>query len=346
MTEPSIPPHSPHITPLQEVPAEIAPNTSSRIDGNAAAVDASAPKHHHLPRMHLHRKRSDKRRVVLPMPGSSTSGAPGNPVEETSKAGDEQTEAVPADEGQKSHVTFMRQVLDWVKDEKQRQRDRATKREAKKAERKSQRSPPQEQAHQVAEVGGVAIPERKLEAGEANYKNLAGTETKESGSPESTTSVVGASTDSLNRLEQIARAGLAASSSSVRLAGLPTGTHKMLSRKPSKKALHPRSRPSTSYSSDTDANAEGDVLVPGCEVVLGLPEKIGWDGFKEEVLKLAHTLRCKGWRRVALERYKELEISRISGALTNAVYMVSPPPVGEAAGEEPATAHTSTKKPA
>jgi choline kinase len=71
--------------------------------------------------------------------------------------------------------------------------------------------------------------------------------------------------------------------------------------------------------SDTEYASDGDALVPGCEEWLKIPEEIGMDGFKREVLKLTHTLRCKGWRRVDLERYKEVGISRISGALTNAV---------------------------
>jgi hypothetical protein len=71
--------------------------------------------------------------------------------------------------------------------------------------------------------------------------------------------------------------------------------------------------------SDTEYASDGDALVPGCEVWLKNPEEIGMDNFKREVLKLAHTLRCKGWRRVDLERFKEVGVSRISGALTNAV---------------------------
>jgi choline kinase len=71
--------------------------------------------------------------------------------------------------------------------------------------------------------------------------------------------------------------------------------------------------------SDTEYASDGDALVPGCEEWLKIPEEIGMDEFKREVLKLTHTLRCKGWRRVDLERYKEVGIERISGALTNAV---------------------------
>jgi choline kinase len=71
--------------------------------------------------------------------------------------------------------------------------------------------------------------------------------------------------------------------------------------------------------SDTEYASDGEALVPACEEWLKTSEEIGMDEFKLEVLKLAHTLRCKGWRRVDLRRSKEVGIERISGALTNAV---------------------------
>jgi len=74
--------------------------------------------------------------------------------------------------------------------------------------------------------------------------------------------------------------------------------------------------------SDTEYASDGEALVPTCEEWLKTSEEIGMDEFKLEVLKLAHTLRCKGWRRVDLGKSKEVGIERISGALTNAV---SPP---------------------
>ncbi|KAF8859336.1 kinase-like protein [Acephala macrosclerotiorum] len=104
-------------------------------------------------------------------------------------------------------------------------------------------------------------------------------------------------------------------------------------------------------SSDTEYQ-DGDVIVPSCDVVLdnsktmsytgGASESSGetvtlstskraekerkaWLNFKSEIVRLAHTLRLKGWRRVPLERGGEIEVERLSGALTNAVYVVSPP---------------------
>ena len=101
-------------------------------------------------------------------------------------------------------------------------------------------------------------------------------------------------------------------------------------------------------SSDTEYY-DGDAIVPSTDAVLDnsktmsysggtvdsdsevsstktkAKEKEGWIVFKNEVLRLAHTLRLKGWGRIPLEQGRDLEISRLSGALTNAVYVVSPP---------------------
>lgn len=103
----------------------------------------------------------------------------------------------------------------------------------------------------------------------------------------------------------------------------------------------------TGGSSDTEYQ-DGDALVPTAEVFLDNSKtlnyfggaadmepdlnnsskraaKEGWLTFKHEILRLAHTLRLKGWRRVPLERGGDIDVERLSGALTNAVYVVSPP---------------------
>jgi choline kinase len=105
----------------------------------------------------------------------------------------------------------------------------------------------------------------------------------------------------------------------------------------------------TNASSDTDY-ADGDPVVPSCEAVLDnsktmaysgggaeldeepgnatkniIKEKEAWAVFKFEIVRLAHTLRLKGWRKVPLERSNDIEVERLSGALTNAVYVVAPP---------------------
>ncbi|KAL8715514.1 MAG: hypothetical protein Q9220_000850 [cf. Caloplaca sp. 1 TL-2023] len=107
---------------------------------------------------------------------------------------------------------------------------------------------------------------------------------------------------------------------------------------------------STGVSSDTD-NQDNDIRVPSAEVVLdnsktlsytggaassqldladsmkkaSKKEKEAWLKFKDEIVRLAHTLRLKGWRRVPLDKGADIDVERLSGAMTNAVYVVSPP---------------------
>jgi choline kinase len=54
-------------------------------------------------------------------------------------------------------------------------------------------------------------------------------------------------------------------------------------------------------------------------------DKENWLVFKTEIVRLTHTLRLKGWRRVPMESCGDIEVTRLSGALTNAVYVVIPP---------------------
>lgn len=50
-----------------------------------------------------------------------------------------------------------------------------------------------------------------------------------------------------------------------------------------------------------------------------------WVAFKEDIVRLTHTLKIKGWRRVPMDRARDIDVVRLSGALTNAVYVVRPP---------------------
>lgn len=119
-----------------------------------------------------------------------------------------------------------------------------------------------------------------------------------------------------------------------------------LSRYSSTKHRHLRKQP---LSPDTEY-ADGDVVVPSAEVILdnsktlgyscgttgsqtnflnpnkrALRENEAWLRFKNETVRLAHTLKLKGWRQVPLDRGGDIEVERLSGALTNAVYVVKPP---------------------
>ncbi|KAK4042518.1 kinase-like domain-containing protein [Parachaetomium inaequale] len=102
-------------------------------------------------------------------------------------------------------------------------------------------------------------------------------------------------------------------------------------------------------SSDTEW-FDGDVVVPSCDGFLDNSktlaytggkagaddsasissrkeekERQNWVTFKNEIIRLAHTLRLKGWKRVPLDSGESISVERLSGALTNAVYVVSPP---------------------
>jgi len=100
-------------------------------------------------------------------------------------------------------------------------------------------------------------------------------------------------------------------------------------------------------SSDTEF-FDGDALVPSCDAFLDNSkatsyqggkaadddapssnkddkENQGWVTFKNDIIRIAHTLKLKGWRRVPLDSGNRISVQRLSGALTNAVYVVSPP---------------------
>ncbi|KAI2639324.1 kinase-like protein [Xylaria nigripes] len=119
-----------------------------------------------------------------------------------------------------------------------------------------------------------------------------------------------------------------------------------LSRKSQRRRAVAAHRPA---SSDTEFY-DGDVLVPSCDGILDnskalsylggnaadediapAPKKTDekdhhtWLVFKSEIIRLAHTLRLKGWRRVPLDSGDAISVERLSGALTNAVYVVTPP---------------------
>ena len=123
------------------------------------------------------------------------------------------------------------------------------------------------------------------------------------------------------------------------------GSYSIL-RRASKRMLR---KHSTIGSSDTE-NRDDFELVPSADVILDNSKTLSYSGgaaasesnlhdlgrrarkegeawlqFKTEIIRLAHTLRLKGWRRVPLDHGGQIEVTRLSGALTNAVYVVSPP---------------------
>ena len=99
--------------------------------------------------------------------------------------------------------------------------------------------------------------------------------------------------------------------------------------------------------SGSDSDYYDDCVVPSVDAVLDNSKTLGYGGgsavddddgdakntkenshwltFKSEIVRLTHTLRLKGWRRVPMDRSGEIQVTRLSGALTNAVYVVGPP---------------------
>ena len=118
-------------------------------------------------------------------------------------------------------------------------------------------------------------------------------------------------------------------------------------------------------SSDTECQ-DNELYVPSADVVLdhsktmgycgggaaselNLPElservrkdKEGWLQFKYEIVRLSHTLKLPRWRRVPLEQSGDIVVERLSGALTNAVYVVSPPSDMPLSTQDPRNSTTS-----
>lgn len=98
-------------------------------------------------------------------------------------------------------------------------------------------------------------------------------------------------------------------------------------------------------SSDTEFFGD-DILVPNVEAYLDNSKTMAFTGgapdldtndnskrkdyehwirFKQDIVRLTHTLKIKGWRRIPIERAQDIDVVRLSGALTNAVYVVRPP---------------------
>lgn len=150
---------------------------------------------------------------------------------------------------------------------------------------------------------------------------------------------------SLDRLQRILDDSMAA----LGISSVPHYSAKLGRRLSHRKKISSRStlQLSRAYSSDTDY-VDGDAIVPSCDAILDNTktlkysqtsadehssvsgkreekERQAWATFKNEIIRLAHTLRLKGWRRVALDSGDDIQVERLSGALTNAVYVVTPP---------------------
>lgn len=215
------------------------------------------------------------------------------------------------------------QVAEWIEHERKKKSNRKSRR-VHHGRRKS-KSPPTEEAA-VAEPVPIGVEPSELFSMRPRTYSI-----------DSQSSEV-----SLDRLQRIIDDGL----STLGLNAVPHYSSRASSRRSQKK----RSTPNLlrAASSDTEYH-DGDVLVPKCDAWLdntktmsysgggaadettstpgGREEKErkAWSTFKSDILRIAHTLRIKGWRRVPLDGGDSIDVERLSGALTNAVYVVSPP---------------------
>ncbi|KAF2148425.1 kinase-like protein [Myriangium duriaei CBS 260.36] len=229
--------------------------------------------------------------------------------------------------GHSEHHSWVSQIAQWIKDEKVKRDARRTRRAASKANPDPSHAEPAEVEHHSAHTRRGS----------------------------------GDSVD-LDALEQIIKEFPFSRRAQRKLSNLPI-------RRPSGRRLHHRTS-SLAASSDTEY-VDGDAMVPTAEVVLDntnalsykgggaqssddlslarsrTTDEDGWLKFKAETLRLTHTLRLKGWRRVPLEMSADISIERISGALTNAVYVVSPPhEIPEPEPTEPDAPPVPKRKPA
>lgn len=169
-----------------------------------------------------------------------------------------------------------------------------------------------------------------------NYESAA-----EDGPLETHGSNTSESTFSLDKLEKILL-----QYATTRPTSAHSSTHKHVVKRQSRRRLRGLRRGSVSESDVTDV--EGPP--PGVEAFLDNTKTLGytggaaveelaessasvkqakdaeaWAAFKSEIVRLVHTLQLKGWRKVPADLAGEIEVVRLSGALTNAVYVVAPP---------------------
>ncbi|KAJ5316804.1 hypothetical protein PENANT_c016G06902 [Penicillium antarcticum] len=199
-------------------------------------------------------------------------------------------------------LKLFHQVSEWLQNEKSRQ----TVHKAKQAEATSKQRDGSTSAPRASEeprsCSGSVLPLEKLEEILVQYSRSRGL-------------------DSLDALQSVSRA------SRRRPKGLRRGS-----------------------ASDSDY-ADFDAPVPGVEAVLDNSKTLAynssvaadddivdistsskrskdreaWQIFRAEILRLAHTLQLRGWRKVPTAKANDIEVVRLSGALTNAVYVVQPP---------------------
>ncbi|KZL63961.1 choline kinase [Colletotrichum tofieldiae] len=224
---------------------------------------------------------------------------------------------------------LLAQLHDWLEHERK-----------KKAARKSKTSPRRRSPQSKTKKERSPAPEAAVAAA------AAAAAAAEPAAPRSRSdSIDSDSSDvSFDRLQRIIEDSMA----SMGINSVPQMSPK-IGRRPSARLrkAHSRSLLQRTASSDTDYVGD-DVVVPTCDAVLDNSKTLSYSGggkstddltlgnkaddkekawatFKNEIVRLTHTLKIKGWRRVPLDSGSNVIVQRLSGALTNAVYVVSPP---------------------
>ena len=199
------------------------------------------------------------------------------------------------------------QVTQWIKDERSRHAER-------KAKRSSDKAGPDGEVHGADEEVNIFADQDFSGAG------------------------------ALDKLESIIKQNL----SLERRSRGSRNRSPVVSRKASLIKLH---RKQSTASSDTD-HPDNEGFVPACDAALDNSKTMSytggasddsdsdaddlqrttsyrdrdeWTRFKIEIVRITHTLRLPRWRRVPPEMSGSITVQRLSGALTNAVYVVSPP---------------------
>ena len=213
------------------------------------------------------------------------------------------------------HGNLVRQLLEWVQDEKRKRADSTSK-------------------GSTSLSSSVKSWVKELQASPAPIATDSAND--------------GHGRSNLEKLEKIVNdsAALAA-----RLSQRTVPSHRPFLRQKSSTTKRLRRPSLVAASSDTEY-FDGDAYIPSVEAVLDNTKTLGYVGgtasdktelsrttssrsmkmkednwimFKNDIIKLAHTLRLKGWRQVPLDGGAEVDVQRLSGALTNAVYVVTPP---------------------
>ena len=296
-------------------PESISPRSSPRLDGKASLHSLVHTKQHHAT--------GAKRLLGRPALNTSSSSLQSPTSTASFTATPDADPQAFEDERLRGHMPHLRhhshsghvmsQVLDWLQREK-----------AKNARRKSKR---QESRPTIISSSSSLI--SSLGDGRSD------TAFDHGGGRERADSDVSDSSVDFESLENILAGVRVSKDANATPKDEKRGSH--FSRRLSAKHYLPR-KSSGLASSDTDY-LDGDAVVPSADVVLdnsktlgysggeadsqpdsrkrGLKEKEDWLHFKKEIVRLAHTLRLKGWRRVSLDRGGEINVERLSGALTN-----------------------------